>query len=420
MSFLRLYRDAYSGLPRPVWFLSVVMLLNRAGTMVMPFMALYLKSDHGFTTVEVGRYIMLFGSGAIAGSWVSGQLTDRFSPLLVQVAAMTGQGVGLLVFATLEARASMAVCLFLTGFSAEAYRPAGMTLFSSVCPAKLRTKGFGLLRLAVNAGMTIGPAVGGYLALRDYALLFWIDGVTCIAAAGVLWAFFPRGETAGPRVRAGEDAGDGAAGDGDVSPWRDRGFLLMCGFNLLLAFVFFQLESTIPLFLEEGPYGLREDDIGLLFATNTVLIVALEMVLVHWLRDRDTIRVVAIGAALVGVGFGMLGFGSALWWAVLSIAVFTFGEMTTAPFFSAYVANRAGDGNRGRYMAMSGMAFTVGMLLAPVCGTWIYSRLGPDVLWTTFIVIGIVTGVGYELVGRRSRRDGEPALDPHSTEETPA
>lgn len=400
MKLLRLYRDACSGLPPAVWFLSAVMLLNRAGTMVLPFLALWLKGDHGFTTEEVGRYIMLFGAGAVAGSWVSGNLSDRISPLRVQVAAMVGMGIGFFVLSFLESRVSIAICLVLTGFSAEAYRPAAMTLFSSVCPPEARTRGFGLLRLAVNAGMTIGPAVGGFLALQDYGWLFWIDGVTCVISAIVLGLRFPR-FTAAPEAASG-DAETKVDDTADaLSPWKDRGFLAMCGLNLLLAFTFFQMESTIPMFLEEGPYGFDESRIGLIFATNTVLIILLEMLIVSWLQNRDVIRIVAIGAALTGLGFGLLGFGQTIPWAVFSIAIFTMGEMMTSPFFTAYVANRAGDGNRGRYMGLMGTAFTVGMLIGPVGGTWIYARLGPDVLWWGLIGIGAVTGLGFELLGRR-------------------
>jgi MFS family permease len=68
--------------------------------------------------------------------------------------------------------------------------PANIALMSRICAPELQVKGFALNRLAGNLGATIGPTVGGILALRDYRLLFWADGLTSLAAAALfalLW-----------------------------------------------------------------------------------------------------------------------------------------------------------------------------------------------------------------------------------------
>ena len=51
---LRLYRDAYTGLPPSVWLLAVVMLINRCGTMVLAFLTLYLTQHLHYSIEQAG------------------------------------------------------------------------------------------------------------------------------------------------------------------------------------------------------------------------------------------------------------------------------------------------------------------------------------------------------------------------------
>lgn len=60
---LTLYRDAYSGLSPSLWWLSIVMLINRAGTMVIPFMTLYLTQYLDYSISKAGIIMAVFGIG---------------------------------------------------------------------------------------------------------------------------------------------------------------------------------------------------------------------------------------------------------------------------------------------------------------------------------------------------------------------
>ena len=74
---LRLYRDAFAGLGRDVWLICVVLLVNRAGTMVLPFITLYLTEQRDLTVAMAGRMLSLYGLGAVAGAYIGGWLCDR-------------------------------------------------------------------------------------------------------------------------------------------------------------------------------------------------------------------------------------------------------------------------------------------------------------------------------------------------------
>src|SRR5437868_3514850 len=85
---LQLYKKAYTGLSRNTWYLSLVMLINRSGTMVIPFMTMYCTLQLGFTILQAGFVMALFGAGAITGALIGGRITDRIGFYPMQVASL--------------------------------------------------------------------------------------------------------------------------------------------------------------------------------------------------------------------------------------------------------------------------------------------------------------------------------------------
>jgi len=241
--------------------------------------------------------------------------------------------------------------------------------------------------------MTLGPAIGGFLAAVNYSWLFPIDAATCLVAAVLLWA------TLSPKASSPERPAKAEEETGSASPWRDLPFLIYLLLTFLLASVVFQLLSTFPLTLSEQ-YGLSESRIGLVLAFNTVLIVLFEMVVVHRLERRSPLKVLAVGAFLACAGFGLLPFGSSFAFALVSVAVWTSGEMLTAPMSEGFVASRAAAGSIGRFMGLFVLAWSTALVTAPLAGTYVYERFGSDILWWGCGGLGFVLLGGYSALGR--------------------
>ena len=370
-SLLESYRSSFRGLPREVWLLSLVSFVNRTGTMVLPFLALYLTREMGFEPSEAGLFLSIYGVGALGGIALGGWLTDRIGYQSVQVASLVLGGLTMFLLGALESRVAIAVVVCLLGLFVEAFRPANSSAVAAFSADHLRARAYGLQRLALNLGWTVGPALGGFLALVDYRLLFWVDGTTCLAAAVLLaWAL--------PARRSAEEVETARAQA--PSPWRDGVFVLVLGLLLLQVLVFFQLLSTFPLFLRNDR-GFTEDLVGLTIATNTVVIVFCEMQLIRAVGRMHPLKVMGVAGFLTGLGFGLLPWATTVLAIVATVVVWTFGEMLSFPISSAWTANRATPANRGRYMGAMGMCFSVGTILAPALGTAVYEHLGPGVLW---------------------------------------
>lgn len=385
---LHAYREAFSGLSREIWLLSLAMFVNRAGTMVLPFLTLYLTRRLEFGTTEAGRVMGFFGAGSVVGSWAGGWLSDRVDPNRVQQLSLVAAGVGFLAVLRLETVLEWSIAMVVIGAVADAFRPALMSATARYSPPLRRARAFALIRLAANLGMAIGPAVAGVLAMVRYQWLFVGEAVTCWAAAGIMaWTL-----GAVPTRRRGD--GDAGTEPRARSPWTDGPFLVFLGLITLLALAFFQVFGTMPLYLR-GAYGMPEGVIGGLLAVNGGIIAVFEMVLLRALEGQARLRLVARGALLVCLGIAILPFGPPAVVALASVLLWTLGEMLALPLSTALVADRADEASVGSYMGAYTVAFSVAFIVAPVLGTTVYEGLSPEMLWAGIGALGFVLWAGF-------------------------
>ncbi|MCJ7485714.1 MAG: MFS transporter [Candidatus Aminicenantes bacterium] len=398
-----LYRQAYRGLPRRAWILFAVNLVNSSGAMVIFFLSLYLTRNLGLSPARAGQALSLYGVGSLAGAFLGGWLADRIGSITVQKASLTVCGILLIALGQVRSIWGILPLLFGLALFAGMLYPANATSMSHICPPELQVKGFALNRLANNLGATIGPAVGGFLALSDYRLLFWADGLTSLVAAGVFVLIW-RG--AGLKGAAGtlDSAGGSELSPASMaaapaiakprSPWRDRPFLLLMLIFLLWSAVFIQLLTTFPLYMR-SVYGMAENRIGQLFAVNTLMIVALEMILMEKIRKYPLTRMINLSFILLGVGFGLIPLGRGFAFAAFAMAIVTFGEMLSMPLVTALIAGRADDTTRGRYMGMFSFSFSLAFIISPAAGTAIYERFGGAAVWIVCAAVCLLLAAAF-------------------------
>jgi predicted MFS family arabinose efflux permease len=355
--------------------------------MVLPFLSLYLTHDLGMTAARAGQIIGCFGLGSMLGSYLGGWLSDKIDPLRVQQLSLVTSGVGFLIFTRLETFAALAIGVLVLAALADAFRPALMVAVARFSRPTTSARSFALIRLAANLGMAIGPAVAGFLAVYGYAWLFVGDALTCWAAAVMLYVTF-RNTPANQRHNGDDHALQGS------TPWRDGPFLILLLLVCLLAMAFFQVWSTMPLYLRTS-YGMSERAIGSLLALNALLIVLAEMLLIRAVEHADRMRMVGLGALFVCAGLALLPLGPAIIVAVGSMVVLTVGEMLSMPITNTVVAERAGRESTGRYMGAYTLAFSAAFVAGPVVGTAVYQHLGPETLWYGIGATGILLAFGF-------------------------
>lgn len=377
------YRQAYSGLPRSVWVLSTIMLINRSGTMVLPYLGLYLTAKLTMSEIDFGYLLSFYGCGAIVGAYLGGQLCRTLGSIRTQIVCLLCGGPLLVFLGLLQDFWALALFLPFIALFLEAARPATTSATTELCPKALHTKALALNRMAVNLGMAIGPVIGGSLFHWGFIYLVIINGSFSVMAGLLLWLYFgfrriaPLQELASPTQSLR-----------GASPWRDKIYLTLLLINTLTGIIFFQVMGTYQIYLRDD-FAWTEFELGCLLAINTVVIVLMEMVLVDKLKQRNHLHVIGWGCLAVGVGFGVVAFSGSLPFAILSVMLWTFGEMLTMPLSVAYASRRSTTSSRSAYLAAYSMSFSLCMVAAPLIGTRLYS-LDHQLPWMISLAMGVL------------------------------
>ncbi|HEY2650224.1 MAG TPA: MFS transporter, partial [Puia sp.] len=382
-----LYRNAYSGLSRSTWLLSLVMLVNRSGTMVLPFMTIYLTGI-GISLFKAGIVVGMFGAGAIAGGYIGGKLTDKIGFYRIQLITLVGGGLLFILLGQIKSYPLICLFTFVLSLVNESFRPANNTAIALYSKPENRTRSYSLNRLAINLGWAFGGTLGGIIASFNYHLLFWIDGFTNIIAAIMLFYLLKPAD----QVMKGINPTDTSIEK--TSPLKDKKFRTFIALVVLYALCFYQLYSTIPVYYKDI-YHLSEFYIGILMGLNGLIIVIIEMVLIFHLESKNkAMHFISYGLFLTALSFLVYIFlPFPIVTALTSVVLVTIGEILALPFMNNYWTSRASSQNRGQYAGYYTMAWSLAQVLGPTGGTWIAGHWGFNSLWWISTLICLVTSV---------------------------
>ncbi len=374
------YIDAFDGLSKEIWWLALITLINRAGTMVIPFLSIYLTEDLDISMSNVGWIMTCFGVGSLIGTWLGGKLTDSVGYYKIMVFSLLATGflfIGLQYLTTFK---SLCIGVFLTMCVADMFRPASFVAMSAYSKPENKTRSVTLIRLAINLGFSAGPAIGGLIITHlSYAGLFWVDGITCLMATLVL--FF----VLNPKKAKIQDA---FIAINPESAYKDKPFLIFFVAMILFAIVFFQYFSVMPIYYREA-HQLSELQVGLILGGNGLFIFLFEMPLIKWLEKTKYTKIglILFGALLTGLSLLVLNLTPWSGILIIGMLLMTIGEMIAFPFANGFAIDRAKRGKQGEFMAMYAMAFSVGSIFGHNIGLQLAENLGFDNTWTIMTVL---------------------------------
>ena len=394
------YFNAYRGLPKEVWLLALVLFVNRSGTMVLPFLTLYLTSELKLNEASAGQMLSVYGLGSMLGAYFGGRLSESLGSFRLQTICMFLSVPLFLIIPLWNSWQGISVSLLVLAIFYEAVRPANATSIALVTNAENRSRAFALQRLAANLGFSFGPAIGGLLASVNFVLLFVVDALTTLLAALALLYFFRM-------QRNDHHPAESENLNKTISPLQDKRFVFFLTLMLFANIVFMQFLVTYPLYLHDH-FALNKQQIGLMFAVNTSVIVLFEMILIDYTKQWPLVRMMGWGYFLCCMGFGILPFGNTGIYCVFAMLVVTLGEMLSFPNSAAYIANTCQAGIEGRYMGWYTLTHSLAWVIAPILGASIYG-VNKEALWIAALMTGVVVLLGFrQLEGLVS--DDETAL----------
>lgn len=394
----QLYKKAFSGLSPSTWYLALVMLINRSGTMVVPFMTIYATQKLHFSLTQAGIVMALFGLGAIAGALLGGRITDITGFYPVQIGALLLGGLLFMVIGFLHTFPLLCAGAFILSVCNESFRPANSTAVAYYSSTENRTRSYSLNRFAVNLGWSVGGALGGFLAGHNYHLLFWVDGATNLLAALLLLRLLPR-------VPHQKQSREAMLQNRAYSPYRDTTYLVFIALMTLFATCFLQLFGMQPVFLKTE-WNISEQQIGMLMAENGLIIALVEMILIYYLEGRRPhLYFIRLGIVLIGLAYVLLNclphhFASV----VVTTGMITLGEILCLPFMNSYWISRTRPYNRGSYAALYTMSWSTAQIIAPAIGAQVATRAGFPNLWWLISIFCAVLVAGVWLLEKKGKK----------------
>ncbi len=397
MGLLRIYADSFKGLSKEAWMLSIVMLINRSGSMVLPFLGVYMTDQLEFSIKESGLVLSFYGVGSVIGSWLGGYFTDKFGEYRVQSTSLFLSAPLFLLIPIFTSVEGMALIILLQSIISETFRPANSVAITKYARPENLTRAFSLNRMAINLGFSIGPALGGILSSVSYELLFITNAVGAILA-GIFYVRFFRKRHKIYQKKMKEKTIVKETTEKERSPYRDSPFLVYCLLCAIFSVCFFQFFNTIPIFYKEVAH-LDQKSIGYILGYSGFIIVVLEMLVVNFADKYLTIaKTLLYGILMCAAAYAMLAINHHISLIMLSISILSVGEILVLPFMSTITALRSGKTNQGAYMGLNGMTFSISFIITPLLGTSVASDLGFNTLWIGSGVVLALAGIAMYFV----------------------
>ena len=380
------YINNFRGFSREIWILTFVTFINRAGTMVLPFLSKYLKEDLGFSLNQVGWILVSFGCGSMLGSWLGGKLSDKIGFYKVMIFSLLTSGLMFFGLQHITSYEGLLVAIFLIMTIADMFRPAMFVSLAAYAKPENRTRALTLVRLTVNLGFAAGPALGGLIIMNiGYKGLFWVDGLTCVIAILIFWYKVKEKQQSSylDKKNPGEIL--------TASVFKDIPFWIFLTTCLINGIIFFQLFTTLPIY-HRAQFDLTELRTGLLLTFNGILIFFMEMPIVSFIERKkfNKVKIVSIGTFIMGLCMYLLLINQ--WEIVLWIMMFfmTFGEMLAFPFSNSFAMSRAPKGHEGRYMAIFTMSYSLAHIFSAKVGMTNIELYGYQFNWFFMGSLGLV------------------------------
>ncbi len=395
---LNLYKEAFSNIQPTIWMLSVVTFINRSGSMVLLFTSLYLTNELHFEIAEAGVCMSFYGAGSILGAYTGGWLTDRKNTTSIMIFSLFSSGFSLLFILIARTPFSIATVIFLYSFTSDIFRPAISKATVAYSTPENRTRSVSLTRLAVNLGFSVGPALGGVLAMyAGYKWLYVIDAGTSVGAAALLFFYLPKQQKQ-------DVTKEKIVITKQSSAYRDKIYLFFILMVACFGTCFFQLFASVPQYFDKQCH-YNTGVIGALMGLNGFLVVLIEMPLITSLekKQKNVFRYIVTGALCIPVSFLILRLGGGIMgWSVLFIFIITFSEIFCMPFMVNYTMSKPIHERQGQYAALYSISYGLANIIAPLIGLGIADKYGFEMMFYFFIAMGLIVAVGFLWLNKKT------------------
>lgn len=385
-----------------------MMLSTIGSSMIWPFLIIYVSEKLQLPLTAVTSLLTIQATSSIIASFLAGPVVDRFGRKWIMVVSLLLNGIAYVFISQAETLPVFALLMAISGFVNPLYRVGADAMLADLIPEKDRVEAYSLLRMGNNAGIAIGPAVGGFVASASYSTAFFIAAAG-MSSYSMLLAFFAK-ETL-PRLQPGyiktpvikEPLG------GYLEILKNKKFMRFAvAFTMVMVCASF-MWVLMPVYSKQN-FGVPENQYGFIPTTNAVIVVTLQMLMTSWTKKLNPLIAMAFGGVLYTLGAFSVSLGSGFWWFWSSMVIISFGELALIPTSSTYVANHAPPEKRGRYMSIYGLTHPLATGVGSLIGGILSDNFGPRSMWYGASLIGFVGVMIFLMMARQSKQEQPVAV----------
>lgn len=402
-------KTVYHEYPRAFWIYNIIVFIDRlGGFMLYPFFALYLTQKYDIGMATVGLMFAVFSITGMVGSALGGAIADRMGRKTVIIFSLVLSSLSALGMGLAPTIGLFIAIVVVVGTLSSIGHPAHEAVVADLLPPDKRAEGYGIIRVVFNVAVIIAPPIAGLLIANSYLTLFIVDAAISVVCALVVLFFLPETKPQTQAHAKPETMKQTFAGYGRV--FKDTPFLAFIGVTVMMTLVYMNMNSTLGVYLRDQ-HSLPEFRYAMLLSINAVIVVFLQFWVTRRLQNFKPFLMMAAGSLLYAIGFAMYGFVTGFALFVMAMIVITIGEMVVTPFQQSLVASFAPEHMRGRYMAVSGLSWSISFTVGPYFAGLLLESSNPSLLWAFCGLIGILATVGF-MVLNKVRHEALPVADP--------
>lgn len=402
-------KTLYKEYPSQYWLMILgVVLATAGGSMIWPFLLIYVSGKLNLPLSQVAALISINAGMGLASSVIAGWLADHIGRKLVMNASLVMTGLGYLLMLRAETYPHFVWLMILIGLSNPLYQVGADAMLADMIPSEKRTDAYAINRIANNSAFALGPAVGGFLAGRSYDLAFYGAAAGFLSYA-ILLFFLARETLVKHLPTADKPQEHNSSPRGFVHVIRDGGFMAFV-FSVAIGLIApLMVWILMPVYAKTN-FGVAESQYGWIPTTNALMCVFVQYLVTRAARKYNALPVSAVGMLIYAVGAGSVALMSSFWGFWTSMVILTFGELTLIPVASKYVADRAPEDLRGRYMSVHWLAWGVARTVAPLLGGYLNDAFFPQAIWIGGLALGLLSALSLAFLSRREVRNGAASI----------
>lgn len=400
-------KKIFNEYPSQFWLVACGLLLSSAGSsMIWPFQLIYISKILSLPISSVATLIAISSATGLTASFVGGAIADRFGRKPVMLAAQAAHGLAFILMSQAHTYLGFVLPMTIMGAAMPLYAIGSDAMMADLIPSEMRTTAYAILRMINNAGIAIGPAIGGIIVAKSYNLAFYLAATGMLVYSVLLFVFARetlqrKVESEKPQKREKLAGYERIFADGNFIA-----FVSAVSVGMIAPLIMWTLLAVYM----NRYFGVPEYLYSWLPITNALMCVLVQYPVTMLTRRLRAKTAITLGMFVYALGVGSVAIMTGFWGFWLSMVIMSLGELILVPTGSKYVADIAPEDLRGRYVSVYWLTWGLARAVAPLVGGYLHDGIGPQAIWWGALVIGMVSTFGLYLLSRQPEKTPQPAV----------